>query len=467
MIFDGLFIVMLNRSYLNPNRYEHFLNTTPWTDPMIRSVFSGVSRVTRLSYKAADQHHQVIWNTAANVIAPLYVSFVWWLLQQAEALGIRRFYFMARDGLVLKEIADILAPACGLDIENRYLYVSRQSLLYPSIMDVDQFDVCWILWNPLTKVSMETILGRLEISSDLVQKELDSYGIKDTVRPLSLIEKGRLRKFFVGPRIKSLILERAQKHYETAIVYLKQEGLADGNSFALVDLGWAALSQYALSRMLDKAGCRPAQGVRGYYLGTNWLLWKYRNDTVESFLFNPANLIRQISLVQYELPEIFAVLDHGRTVGYEVQNTRIVPILSKPNAAAKEWGSDIQRSSILTFAREIVVVMPKHYWRKNFPSARVAKIFDLFCNRPSREEAEVYGGFSHGADIEEKNRQEISPRVGLSNFLKVLRGYYWVQGSVVRSKWICPSLIINISILLNVFRHGMVWLVDSLFHKRP
>ncbi len=457
---------MLDRSYLIPNRYEGVLNTTPWTDPMIRSVFSGVSRVTRLSYKASDQHNQVIWNTGANVIAPLYVSFVWWLLQQAQAQNIRRLYFMARDGLILKEIADILAPVCGLDIENRYIYVSRQSLLYPSIIDVDEFDVRWLMWNPLTDMSMEKILRRLEISVDMVQKELNNFGIENVSRSLSFIEKWRLRKFFFESRVKSLILERAQKHYETAIVYLKQEGLADGIPFALVDLGWAALSQYAISRMLDKGGCRPSEGVRGYYLGTNWLLWKYRNDTVESFLFNPSNMIRQMPLVQYELPEIFAVIDHGRTVSYEVKNDRVVPVLSKSNAAAKEWGSDIQRSSVLTFTREVVAVMPKHYWRKNFPSARVAKIFDLFCNRPSREEAETYGRFFHGADIEEKNPQEISPQVSFGDFFKMLRGYYWVTGSVIRSRWICPSLIINIFILLNVFRHGVLWFFDSLFYKR-
>ena len=458
---------MLDRFYLMSNRYERVLNTIPWTDPIIRSIFSGISRVTRLSYKAANQHHQVIWNTAANVIAPLYVSFVWWLLQQAKAAGIRRLYFMARDGLILKEIADILVPACGLDIETRYIYVSRQSLLYPSIINVDAFDVRWLTWNPLTDLSMRTILQRLGISSNLIEKELKNYEIEDISRSLSLVEKWRLRKFFLEPRIKSLILERTQARYETAILYLKQEGLADGNPFALVDLGWAALSQYAISRMLDKAGCRPAQGLRGYYLGTNWLLWKYRNDTAESFLFNPSNLIRQMPLVQYELPEIFAVLDHGRTLGYEIQNNHAVPILSKPNTTAKEWGSDIQRSGVLTFAKEIVAVMPKHHWQKKSPSARIAKIFDLFCNRPSREEAETYGSFLHGADMEEKNPQEISPRVGLGSFFKTLKGYYWVQGSVIRSKWICPSLIVNVFVLLNVVRHGVIWFVDSLFYKRP
>ena len=457
---------MLDRSYLTPNRYERVLNTIPWTDPMIRLIFSGVSRVTRLSYKASHPHRQVIWNTGANVIAPLYVSFVWWLLQQAEALGIRRLYFMARDGLILKEIADILVPVFGIDIETRYLYVSRQSLLYPSMIDVAEFDVRWLMWNPLTDMSMEKILRRLEISVDMVQKELNNFGIENVSRSLSFIEKWRLRKFFVEPRIKSLILERAQARYETAIVYLKQEGLADGVPFALVDLGWAALSQYALSRMLDKAGCRPSQGIRGYYLGTNWLLWKYRNDTAESFLFNPTNLIRRIPLVQYELPEIFAVADYGRTIGYEVQNARGVPVLSKSNAAAKEWGSDIQRLSVLKFAREVSAVLPKHYWREHSPSARVAKVFDLFCNRPSRDEAEAYGRFLHGADIEEKNQQEISPRLSPADFFKVLKGYYWVQGSVVRSNWICPSWIINIFISLNVVRHGVVWFVDSLFHKR-
>ena len=447
------------------NRYELILNNLPENAQNFNQTFAHFAHDTRISWQAPTEHEQVIWNTGCNVIGPLYTEFVSWLLNTAENDGIKRLYFMARDGLILKEIADLFIAKNNLKIKTHYLYVSRQSLLNASIVDIDNFDIRWIMWNPFTPLSIKTILKRAGISFDDVKTELAEYNITDIQRPLSFIERIKFRRFFRKPHVIRIIVERAQKQNETTIAYLKQEGLGDSTPFGLVDIGWIALSQYALSRMLDKEGCRPREGLKGYYLGTNWLLWKYRNDNAQSFLYNAKNMLSRMPLVQYELPEIFATADHGRTLGYERQNNIIIPIFGETNLKAKEWGSDLQTKSTLAFAKNIISNTQKDYWKGEDNSKKIGKVFDLFCNQPSLAEANVYGSFTHGADIEEKEGREIAPVIGYRDLIKVITGYYWVQGSVRRSKWFCRIFWIHLFTLVNTLRHVLLNIVDLKLKK--
>lgn len=41
---------------------------------------------------------EIIRNTAEEVLAPVMVEYVKWILSRAQQLGIQRIYFLARDG---------------------------------------------------------------------------------------------------------------------------------------------------------------------------------------------------------------------------------------------------------------------------------------------------------------------------------------------------------------------------------
>jgi len=52
-------------------------------------------------------------------------TYVDWILKQASGRNIKRLYFIARDGFVLKRIADVIIKEYKLDIKTFYLYGSR------------------------------------------------------------------------------------------------------------------------------------------------------------------------------------------------------------------------------------------------------------------------------------------------------------------------------------------------------
>lgn len=450
----------------NPNRYEKCLREILWAKPLIRSTFADIALASRVSCSQANEHQQAIWETGCDVIGPLYTTLVWWILKKAKKDGVKRLYFMARDGLILKEIADLIILKSGLQIDTHYLYVSRQSLLYASVLDVDAFDIRWMMWNPLSALTAKKILDRLEIPVETAKEELQKAGISDAGQKLSLQQKLRFKDILKSPKLKSIILDTAQKRRESTFAYLKQEGLADKTPFALVDLGWLALSQYALSRILDINNSRPDQGVKGYYLGTNWLLWTYKNDNSESFMFNPRNMFWRMPVVQYELPEIFATANDGRTLGYEHKGDKILPVKSTPPTKALEWGSEIQKSAVLTFAQNIVEALPAETWGQEEPGDGIRKIFDLFCNWPSEKEAACYGSFIHGADMEEKDGHPIAPVITAGEVPKILTGYYWVQGSVKRSRLRLKGSLLLMFTALNMFRHIFLYVILGIFWGR-
>lgn len=88
---------------------------------------AGAMRQARLANPETNPARRVIWDTACNVAGPLLFGFVHWCLSQAAARGLRRIYFVARDGQLLHHIAARLAPAWGFAIECRYLHGSRQA----------------------------------------------------------------------------------------------------------------------------------------------------------------------------------------------------------------------------------------------------------------------------------------------------------------------------------------------------
>lgn len=69
-----------------------------------------------------------------------FVPYVHWAVRDAEARGVDRLYFVARDGYHLQRIADALIAREGFSVRTAYLYGSRALWRVPSYVDeVDEF----------------------------------------------------------------------------------------------------------------------------------------------------------------------------------------------------------------------------------------------------------------------------------------------------------------------------------------
>lgn len=79
------------------------------------------------SYKKAQSEKEIY----ERVLAPTLYEFVLWVLQEALPSGKKRLYFLARDGYQMYLAARQLCKQYDLDIECRYLKVSRYAVRVP------------------------------------------------------------------------------------------------------------------------------------------------------------------------------------------------------------------------------------------------------------------------------------------------------------------------------------------------
>ena len=70
-------------------------------------------------------------STAYNVgyyqAGPIWYAYICWIMEVCKDRGIRRLFFIARDGYVLKKIADTIIAKNGFDIATSYIYGSRSA----------------------------------------------------------------------------------------------------------------------------------------------------------------------------------------------------------------------------------------------------------------------------------------------------------------------------------------------------
>ena len=78
--------------------------------------------------KTAMKSEGKLAQATAYVTAPVLFCYVGYVIESAVKLGIQRIYFLARDGYILKSIADVIIKKRELDIDTHYLYVSRYAL---------------------------------------------------------------------------------------------------------------------------------------------------------------------------------------------------------------------------------------------------------------------------------------------------------------------------------------------------
>ena len=109
------------------NEYEQELADTV-------STFDGflvAAAMQRFRNQCADPYAYFSFAVASLYFVP-YIS---WVVRDAERRGIRKLYFISRDGFYLKLIADEIIRVRGKSIETAYIYGSRRAWRVPSFID--------------------------------------------------------------------------------------------------------------------------------------------------------------------------------------------------------------------------------------------------------------------------------------------------------------------------------------------
>lgn len=362
-----------------------------------QSLIAALSRETRLQLSEPEMTSPALDRILYGTIAPFLIAYVAWVLNQARSKGIRRLYFVARDGEIMREIAMRLARPDD-KIELRYLYGSRKAWI-PASLTTDS-DAWSRALTPQGQInSMDNILRRAGLSAtdrgDICR--LLELGSRDTGRNLNALECAEfIQSIKSNQRAHELLTAASSRERELVLRYLEQEGLCDPVPWALVDTGWALNCQAALKRILSPrlgAGFQPM----GYYIAlTRNRLSEVEAGTAVSFVPNPELVFcRRRTLVEHCLTPAL----HTSTQGYQSMDNLVKPVLGNEVRGEFEMAYVRRLHEICTREAELVGRNPVLLEQLSLAASQTVELVEKFILDPSKEDAQAMQSFSANADF--------------------------------------------------------------------
>lgn len=249
---------------------------------------------------------------------PLLYSYAEWIVDQAVKKGIRRLYFIARDGYLVKQIVDIMLDKRKTDITTSYIYGSRKAWRMASLSEEHYNLYQMFLWSHYYKI---TTLSELAATMHVPLEELYGYlpGIYAKHRDNDRISGQELeyivRKLSTDKAFRQYHLQKLKEERVLAQKYLAQEIDISDDNFAFVDVAGGGLTQGCLRELIKDRYQKPIHTFFFKIDRVNLAEGSVTDTFMPGFLKNDLII------------EMICRAPHGQTGAYAEQNGKIVPLL--------------------------------------------------------------------------------------------------------------------------------------------
>ena len=270
-----------------------------------------------------------------SLAGPILTAYVNWIIHVSLEKNINRLYFIARDGYILKEIADVLIEKYNHPITTKYIYGSRLAWRAPSI-EYNETNYSEIL--DFLLLDSASLTDMTKISPRELQKFIKKTYINRYLKPT---EKENLKKNLLKNKdFWNLIIEKNKTQRNLVIQYLKQEIDFCDNKFAFVDLAGSGNTNNCLAKIINT-----------FYPEKFNTFYMQMNKNIV-----PANLVNRYCYLYTDIPflylEVLARAPHGQTLGYKKEIDKIVPILENLNVKnIKKWDFDSYINGVKLYAK--------------------------------------------------------------------------------------------------------------------
>lgn len=377
-----------------------------------------------------------------SVFAPVLLCFVKWVLIQANQQGIKRLYFLARDGYQMYQVGKEICMKCQLDIECRYLYGSRYAWRIPQYSLEGENCLDKICLGGID-VTFEKIMRRGGLTKEESLQVAAELGfLERRKKVLAYQEIINLKDMLRNSSFLKLVYQHSTEAYETTIGYLEQEGIFEDINYALVDSGWVGSMQQTLVQLIKSAG--KEKRLVGYYFGLYEIPKGEDKNAYQTFYFSPKRGIRKKVYFSNCLFEAVYSAPHGMTVGYEKKEDGYYPVFNNKHNLNQKQMEQINRwlegylkeSSVQDFICKTQLLDIEVVFR----------LFKKIMGKPCRKEAECFGKLVFSDDVSEEEVQTVAGKLnyteiknqhvlnkaliklGLKN--TVLKESAWIEGSI-------------------------------------
>lgn len=348
------------------------------------------------SWKEPDD----IFLISQEITGPILTGFVCWILKEAEKQKINTLYFLARDGYILYYIAKQLCAEKGLSIECRYLYCSRHSLRLATYHFIGN-EAYELLLNQGYNLTACQLLQRVGFSEGERRKIYCQSGFEN-INEHAKLTKQELNQFRNQlPRnelYNKKIQEQSRTAYAATIGYLKQEGLLDLQTVAIVDSGWTGSMQRSLRQLLESVNY--VEKIVGFYFG----MFAQPKDILDghyfTWYFDAKSKIKEKVLFCNNLFECMLSAPHGTTLTYKNENKQYYPVL-------KEFDSEslfaetvnMQIKGILSYSQRLIENLQWETIDLNVVYSMSEELLIRLMCFPTKQEVRIWSAFRFCDDI--------------------------------------------------------------------
>lgn len=207
---------------------------------------------------------------------PLLFGYVKWLCEQGIRKGISDFYFLARDGKIMKEAYDIVSKCYRHSPKSHYMLCSRRSVNLCKIKDFSGInDLLHVEFA--SNIRLDALIkNRFGINPSEVQEEIfKKHNFSNDSRICNADVENLVPLF---KDIQCLILNEADKERTAYLQYLNSIGFVSNNKkIGIVDIGYAGTMQQSLYQITNIK-------TSGFYLITfRKALERLQNEDLKSY----------------------------------------------------------------------------------------------------------------------------------------------------------------------------------------
>lgn len=304
------------------------------------------SRYVRMEY-GLEGASAIGASAGANILMP----YVLWVIQETLRNDIRRLYFIARDGYILKQIADRVIQCMGYDIHTKYIYGSRKAWRLPAFSETNNSLVDLISWSHTQKMNS-------------LDKLADAFGL-DSLELLGFLPEGFESDIVFTPytlyltvfqldknsSFKKYLIKKYRKERELVKRYLSENIDISDSRYAFVELAGGGYTQRCLADMLreiakDKGFSmgEEASRIKTFYFKMDRLnKW----EECRQYVFFPEYNVKNI------IVEMVCRACHGQTVGYQEKGGKVVPMLDDEGKELLSYGYDSYIEGIMKYTEYV------------------------------------------------------------------------------------------------------------------
>lgn len=359
----------------------------------------GASKNARINY---EQSVNTAFNVGTAIGGVVLYPYVRWIIDKANHMGIKRLYFVARDGFVLKNIADIIIEKNQYEIRTSYVYGSRQCWRMPAISsDEREFERLFNESLPHFVNNVADIADMFQITQDILVEYLPNV-YKVRTDNLTQTDVQTIKSALVkNEGFRKYICAVQSEKKERAIKYIQQEVDCSDENFAFVELNGSGFTQYCLSNLMntyyDGRICT-------FFLKLNSVN-KYTNEKIKFISFMPNNLKAAHVL------EALCRAPHGQTIDYYLSEQLYVPVLDDAE------GTDLVEYGYMDYVRGVeefskyLADAEKQTGLKITTCALTIKGLEYVVKHPNSEILDFIGDIPFGATGREKEIGTFAPRL--------------------------------------------------------